>query len=76
MKDVTIMIDDEFYAHLERYSFEYGEDISTTIVRCCALGLTTLISQAEGSSYTIEDWKRERSFGKYGRRKNLSHTLR
>ncbi len=72
MKMITISIDDDLYNHLEQYSFEHGEDLSEIAQRCCMLGWTML----DVSTYSIEDWQRERGFGKYGRRKTLSYTLR
>ena len=78
MKSVIINIDDDIYNLLERYSFEHGEDVSVIALRCCVLGWSVLASDSEVDqvSYGIEDWKRERGFGKYGRRKTLSHSLR
>mgnify|MGYP003476054431 CR=1 FL=1 len=76
MKSMTINIDDTLYEHIERYSLANGESVLSVLEKSCIIGFSVLISDIGQSSEDIEAWKKERNFGRYGRRKVLSHSLR
>lgn len=75
MKSVSINIEDAVYDYMEKFSVESGESILSIIEKSCLIGFSVLISKPIQSSEEIETWKRERNFGRYGRRKTVSHSL-
>ena len=75
MKSIIINIEDDIYQNLKMYSSENGEDVVTIAKKCFVAGFLLIKSDSESPSGDIEAWKKERSFGRYGRRKILSHTL-
>lgn len=77
MKTITLNVDDSTYQDLESYSRQTGRDIHDLASACLSSSLSTLDFNAtkKRMDQDMRNWMQERSFGRDGRSKAVSHFI-